>query len=73
MNPHQIAGKKTHIGKSREQLIKEMKERGQASAQKRALAFQTLAKVEWIKIKWKQSEGKWSKELKETIVSNLFS
>lgn len=58
--------------KSPEEVRKIMSERGKQNLEKRKLAFQTLRKVEHIKQMWKESEGKWSRELKECIVSNLF-
>lgn len=59
--------------KTPEEVREIMRERGKQNLEKRKLAFQTLKKVEHIKQAWIQSEGKWSRALKETIVTNIFN
>lgn len=58
--------------KSKSEVKEIMQQRAEKGAEKRKLAFQTLKKVEEIKAKWIEDSKKWSKELQETIITNLF-
>ena len=61
-----------HIKLTEKEKKKRMSEVWQKGLERRKLAYETLKKVEEIKAKWIEDSKKWSKELEETIITNLF-
>ena len=61
-----------HINLTEKEKKKRMSEVWKKGLKRRKLAYETLKKVEQAKKKWQEDSKKWSKELEETIITNLF-